>query len=158
MGLARRKVAKPIHLLAMVKNKPRKPHQTASNQSKASGVSIPMPMRVGGAFMALALTLLLMGVVAVLSEGWMAPFEWTLSRLAILVVAIIVGAFATIRVDQKASRSQVVALALALALIVISRFLPESTLVVMGQHWLLLYAITALLCGLVIRRVMFMQN
>lgn len=104
--------------------------------------------------MALALTLFIMAIVAMITEGINTPFEFTWPRVAIVVAALIVGAFATIRTDQKSSRTQVIALVVAVALIIASRFVPHTVLTVMGQYWLLMYGAAALLCALVIRRAM----
>lgn len=128
--------------------------RSPQGKDSAQGVSIPAPIRVGGAFMALALVLVIMAIVAVFTDGWMAPFEWTYGRLGIVLAALIVGAFATIRHDQKSSITQVVALGIAVALIIASRFLPQTVLMVQAQYWLLLYAGAAALCALVIRRAM----
>ncbi|MDD7581671.1 hypothetical protein ACEE23_00425 [Corynebacterium sp. 32222D000AT] len=116
------------------------------------GVTIPLQLRVGGAFIAVALVLVIMTIVAVLTEGWMSPFVWTPARVALVVAALIIGAFATIRKDQRPSITQVVALGGAVLIIIASRFLPSAELAVMGQWWLLIYAGLALVCALVLRR------
>lgn len=131
--------------------------QTQRNPRK-DGISIPLPMRVGGAFMALGITLFIMGVVAMISDGVNVPFEMTWPRLAILVAALIVGAFATIRTDQRSSKTQVAALVVAVALIIASRFLPPTVLTVLGQFWLFMYGAAALLCALIIRRAMIPKS
>ena len=116
------------------------------------GVTIPLQLRVGGAFIAVALVLVIMTIVAVLTEGWMSPFVWTPARVALVVAALIIGAFATIRKDQRPRITQVVALGGAVLIIIASRFLPSAELAVMGQWWLLIYAGLALVCALVLRR------
>lgn len=116
------------------------------------GVTIPLQLRVGGAFIAVALVLVIMTIVAVLTEGWMSPFVWTPARVALVVAALIIGAFATIRKDQRPSITQVVALGGAVLIIIASRFLPSAELAVMGQWWLLIYSGLALVCALVLRR------
>lgn len=116
------------------------------------GASIPLQLRVGGAFMTVALVLVIMTIVAVLSEGWMSPFVWTPAHVALVVAALIIGAFATIRKEQRPSVAQVVALGGAVVIIITSRFLPTVELAVMGQWWLLIYAGVALVCALVLRR------
>ncbi|AGF72492.1 hypothetical protein [Corynebacterium halotolerans] len=127
---------------------------TAKNKQNPSPGSyrIPVALRVGGAFMALAIVLLVFTVVSVFLDGWMVPFVVTPSFLVILLAAVIFGAFATVRKDQAASRSQVIALIVAVALVILSRFLPATALYVMAQYWLPMYAVLAFLCGLVIRR------
>lgn len=113
---------------------------------------VPLALRVGGAFMALAVALVIFAVVAVFVDGWMAPFAVTPRFLSILVAAIILGAFATIRADQASSRTQVVALAIAVAIVIFSRFIPNEPLTVMAQYWLAMYAVFAFMCALIIRR------
>lgn len=116
------------------------------------GVTIPLQLRVGGSFIAVALVLVIMTFVAVLTEGWMSPFVWTPARVALVVAALIIGAFATIRKDQRPSVAQVAALGGAVLIIIASRFLPTAQLAVMGQWWLLIYAGLALVCALALRR------
>lgn len=113
---------------------------------------VPMALRVGGAFMALAVALLVFAVVAVFSDGWMAPFAVTPRFLVILVAALILGAFATIRTDQAASRTQVIALIVAVAAVIFTRFIPNDPIYHMAQYWLAMYAVFAFLCALIIRR------
>lgn len=113
---------------------------------------IPTTLRVGGAFMFLALVLVLLAVISVFRSGWQAPFEWTWGTLAIVCAALIAGAFSTMRRDQRASKGQVIALIAALVLVVASRFAPSTVLVSMDQYWLLLYAVAAGLCALILRR------
>ncbi|MDO5669716.1 MAG: hypothetical protein Q4G50_06905 [Corynebacterium sp.] len=115
---------------------------------------VPAALRVGGAFMALAVALAIFAVVAVFTDGWMAPFAVTPRFLAILLAAVILGAFATIRTDQASSRTQVIALVVAVALIIFARFLPSEPLTTMAQYWLAMYAVFAFLCALIIRRSM----
>lgn len=115
-------------------------------------MQIPLPIRAGGAFMALTLVLIIFLVVSVFSDGWMADFEVTTRTLLILASAIILGAFATVRRDQAASRAQVVALAIGVGLIAVSMVIPATTVYVMQQYWLALYAAAAVLCALILRR------
>lgn len=124
----------------------------SENVSPERTFRVPTALRVGGAFMALAVALLVFTVVSVFTDGWMAPFVVTPGFLIIIVAVIIFGAFATVRRDQAASRSQVIALVVAVALVIFSRFIPNTALYVMGQYWLAMYAVAALLAGLVIRR------
>ncbi|RNE49729.1 hypothetical protein C5L39_01900 [Corynebacterium alimapuense] len=111
-----------------------------------------MALRVGGAFMALAVALLVFTVIAVFTDGWMAPFEVTPRFLILLVAAMVVGAFATVRRDQAASRSQVVALIVAVVLVGATRFIPSTVIFVMAQYWLAMYAVFAVMCALILRR------
>lgn len=129
---------------------------TAKNQQNPPprAYRVPMALRVGGAFMALAVALLIFTVVAVFRDGWMSPFVVTPAFLVILLAAVILGAFATIRTDQAASRTQVIALVVAVALVILSRFLPDTDLYVMGQFWLAMYMVLAVLCALIIRRAL----
>ena len=113
---------------------------------------VPAALRVGGAFIALAIALAIFAVVAVFADGWMAPFAVTPRFLAILVAAIILGAFATIRTDQAASRTQVIALVVAVGIVIFSRFIPNDAITTMAQYWLAMYAVFAFLCALIIRR------
>lgn len=111
-----------------------------------------MPLRVGGAFLALSAVLLLFGFVALFSDGWMSPFEITWRFLLTSVAAALVGAFITTSAQDKGSPAQIVGLVVAIALVVSGRFAPSEPLGVMAPYWLFLYAGAALLCALVIRR------
>ena len=124
----------------------------SSKKQRNGAYRVPLALRVGGAFMALAVALLVFTVIAVFGDGWMAPFAVTPRVLVILVAAMILGAFATIRRDQAASRTQVISLVVAVALIIFARLLPSEPLYVMAQYWLPMYAVFAFLCALVIRR------
>lgn len=115
-------------------------------------MQIPAAVRAGGAFIALALTLAILLVVAVLRDGWMAPFEVTNRVILILLAALVLGAFATQRTDQEFHRGQVVALAAGLGLIVVSMLIPQSTVYVLAQYWIAMYAVLALVCALILRR------
>src|SRR5690625_7799368 len=76
---------------------------SSQRSGKNPGVSIPIQVRVGGAFMALAAVLFLLALVAVFTDGWGTPFAWTPIRVAIIIAALLVGGFATVRTDQKSS-------------------------------------------------------
>ena len=119
---------------------------------------VPLALRVGGAFMALAVALLIFTVVAVFTDGWMAPYEVTPRFLVILVAAMILGAFATVRRDQAASRAQVIGLIVVVVLVGLTRLLPNEGIYVMAQYWLAMYAVAAFLAGLVIRRSMIPKD
>ncbi|MDC7113497.1 hypothetical protein [Corynebacterium pseudodiphtheriticum] len=115
-------------------------------------VTVPLALRAGGAFIALAVALAIFGITAWLSDGWAVPFAITPAFLGICVAAVLFGAFATVNRAQKPSVAQVVALSIAVAFIVVSQFLPKTPLGFMGQHWLFMYAILCVICALVLRR------
>src|SRR5690625_6869693 len=60
---------------------------SSQRSGKNPGVSIPIQVRVGGAFMALAAVLFLLALVAVFTDGWGTPFAWTPIRVAIIIAA-----------------------------------------------------------------------
>ncbi|QPK80204.1 hypothetical protein G7Y31_05935 [Corynebacterium lizhenjunii] len=122
----------------------------SSSQAPLTGV--PVALRVGGAFIALALIFVLFGLMSILSEGWMGLFPVTWRFILIVIAAALVGAFVTTNTAQKGSPAQVVGLAVAVALIIASRFVSLEPLSYMAQYWLFLYAGGALLCALLIRR------
>ncbi|WP_156230926.1 hypothetical protein [Corynebacterium occultum] len=126
----------------------------AKNSSAPEGFRVPLPLRVGGAFMALAMVLFIFLFIEYLSAGFLVPFAVTPRFLAIVVAALILGAFATMSRNQESSRTQVIALAVAMVLVIASRFLPTEALTHITQPWLLGYGILALICALVIRRSM----
>lgn len=127
---------------------------SSSKNSNSAGreVTVPLALRAGGAFLALAVTLAIFGVIAWLSDGWAVPFAVTPAFLGICAAAVLFGAFATVNRAQKPSVAQVVALSVAVALIIASQFLANTALGYMGQYWLFMYAVLALVCALVLRR------
>lgn len=111
----------------------------------------PMALRVGGAFMAVAFVLMLFALISVFTDGWGSDFAWTYSKVAIVVAALIVGAFSTMSKSQAGSRAQVAALAVSIVIIAASRFIPGDILFTQPQIWVVLYAGFAVLCALVLR-------
>ncbi|WIM68856.1 hypothetical protein QP027_05605 [Corynebacterium breve] len=111
---------------------------------------IPLQIRVGGAFMALALVLLIYAFITFLRGE--STFTLTLSSLLVMIAAILLGAFATMRKDQPASRGQVIALIVAVILVIASVIVPAVTLTSTTPVWLVLYAGMAVLCALILRR------
>lgn len=108
--------------------------------------------------MALAFALFIFMVISVFSDGWMAPFAVTPRFLMIAVAALLLGAFATIRKDQAGSRNQVIALIIAVALVLLTRFVPNTTLHLMEQYWLPMYAGVAVIGALILRRSMIPKS
>ena len=53
-------------------------------------VRIPVPIRVGGAFMAVAIVLVFFTVVEVITNGWLVPFAVTPRFLALLLAGPLV--------------------------------------------------------------------
>lgn len=118
----------------------------------ANIASLPVPLRVGGAFMAIAIVLAIFTFVAVVTEGFLAPFAVTPRFLLIVAAGAILGAFGMTVPGRPRSAWSVFALIVALMLVVGGRFIPNEPLHVMEQFWLPAYAIAALLCGLILRR------
>lgn len=102
--------------------------------------------------MAIAIVLVIFTFVAVVTQGFLAPFEVTPRFLLIVAAAALVGAFGMNPPGQPRSVWSVFALAVALLLVVGGRFIPNDALHVMDQFWLPAYAILAVLCGLILRR------
>lgn len=115
-------------------------------------VRIPVPIRVGGAFMAVAIVLVFFTVVEVITNGWLVPFAVTPRFLALLLAGALVGGFATMNKNQPPSVIQVGALITALLCVIAGRFLPQTTLMMWDQYWLPAYALLAFGCSLAIRR------
>ncbi|MBK4146150.1 hypothetical protein [Corynebacterium macginleyi] len=115
-------------------------------------VTPPAALRVGGAFLVVAFVLVLFALISVFTDGWGAPFVWTYSNLTIIIAAVLVGAFSTMNKEHAGSRAQIIALAVAVALIIASRFLPQHDLLIQQQYWLLFYAGMSAICALILRR------
>lgn len=111
---------------------------------------VPVQLRVGGAFMGVALALVLYAVVALL--GGDATFSITPQVLSVLVAVGLVGAFATYNTNQAGSRAQVVALLAAVVLIGAGFIAPDTHLMATTPYWLIGWALAAGLCAIVLRR------
>lgn len=126
----------------------------SNTQDSAPGATIALALRVGGAFMALASVLFLFAVLSVFQDGWGAPFEWTYSKLALCLAALILGGFATVSKNQSASKVQVIALVISVLLVIFSQFLSREALMIQEQYWVVMYAGAAVLCSLILRRTL----
>ncbi|QRJ58905.1 hypothetical protein GWO64_006110 [Corynebacterium macginleyi] len=115
-------------------------------------VTPPAALRVGGAFLVVAFVLVLFALISVFTDGWGAPFVWTYSNLTIIIAAVLVGSFSTMNKEHAGSRAQIIALAVAVALIIASRLLPQHDLLIQQQYWLLFYAGMSAICALILRR------
>lgn len=113
-------------------------------------MTVPVQLRAGGAFMAVALVLLIYAALAYLRGD--ATFGVTPQVLSIVAAAVIFGANATFVRGQERSRPQVVALALAVVLLVVGFLAPSAELFVTQPFWLILWAVTAAVCALILRR------
>ncbi|ANE04046.1 hypothetical protein [Corynebacterium crudilactis] len=123
-----------------------------SLEGRATWRSVPAGIRIGGAFVALGLVLLVFAAIALFSTGMLNNFVITPGFLLILVAAIILGAFATTSKYEPSSKTQIISLSIAVIMVIGSRLLPTVELYVVEQFWLSAWGVGALLCGLVIRR------
>ena len=111
---------------------------------------VPVQLRVGGAFLGIALVLVLYAVLALLRGD--AAFPVTPQVLSIIVAVAIVGAFATYNTKQEGSRTQVGALIVAVVLIGLGFIAPDTELMATTPFWLIGWALAAGLCAVVLRR------
>ena len=111
---------------------------------------VPVQLRVGGAFMGIALVLVLYAVLALLRGD--AAFPVIPQVLSIIVAVAIVGAFATYNTKQEGSRTQVGALIVAVVLIGLGFIAPDTELMATTPFWLIGWALAAGLCAVVLRR------
>lgn len=111
---------------------------------------VPVQLRVGGAFMGIALVLVLYAVLALLRGD--AAFPVTPQVLSIIVAVAIVGAFATYNTKQEGSRTQVGALIVAVVLIGLGFIAPDTELMATTPFCLIGWALAAGLCAVVLRR------
>ncbi|MFP7365754.1 hypothetical protein SFC07_08295 [Corynebacterium callunae] len=124
----------------------------SSLDDRASWRRIPPGIRVGGAFMALGLVLLVFAAIELFTSGILQPFVITPGFLLILCAALILGAFATTSKYEPSSKTQIISLSIAVAMVIASRLLPTTELYVVEQFWLSAWGVAALICGLIIRR------
>ena len=111
---------------------------------------VPVQLRVGGAFMGIALVLVLYAVLALLRGD--AAFPVTPQVLSIIVAVAIVGAFATYNTKQEGSRTQVGSLLAAVVLIGLGFIAPDTELMATTPFWRIGWALAAGLCAVVLRR------
>ena len=111
---------------------------------------VPVQLRVGGAFMGIALVLVLYAVLALLRGDAALPV--TPQVLSIIVAVAIVGAFATYNTKQEGSRTQVGSLLAAVVLIGLGFIAPDTELMATTPFWLIGWALAAGLCAVVLRR------
>ena len=123
-----------------------------SLEGRASWRKVPAAIRIGGAFVALGLVLLVFAAIELFTAGMLSRFVITPGFLLILVASIILGAFATTSKYEPSSKTQIISLSIAVALVIVSRLLPTVQVYVVEQFWLTAWGVAALLCGLVIRR------
>ncbi|ALC05877.1 hypothetical protein CDES_07320 [Corynebacterium deserti GIMN1.010] len=123
-----------------------------SLEGRASWRRVPAGIRIGGAFMALGLVLLVFAAIELFTSGLLRTFSITPGFLMILIAAIILGAFATTSKYEPSSKTQIISLSVAVLMVIGSRLLPNVELYVVEQFWLSAWGVAALLCGLVIRR------
>lgn len=111
---------------------------------------VPIQMRAGGAFIALAVVLVILAVIAFFTGN--ALFTFTPATVLICIAALLFGAFVVISPDGKGTRTRFAAQLLATLLIIVSLFIPDTALFVTQTYWLVLWAGAAVLCALVLRR------
>lgn len=111
---------------------------------------VPVQLRVGGAFMGIALVLMLYALLALLRGD--ATFSITPQVLTVLVAVGLVGAFATYNTNQAGSRTQVYVLLAAVVLIGAGFIAPDTQLTATTPFWLIGWALAAGLCAIVLRR------
>ncbi|MEX3503996.1 hypothetical protein [Corynebacterium sp. LK2510] len=111
---------------------------------------VPVQLRVGGAFLALALVLVIYAAVSFFRGE--SVFEITPQVVTIFAAAAIFGANATFVRGQARSVAQVAVLAVAVALVVIGILLPSTAIALTQTYWLILWAVVATICALILRR------
>ncbi|APT84766.1 hypothetical protein [Corynebacterium aquilae] len=119
---------------------------------KPQAVRVHPAIRLGGAFMAVAVVLAVMVFIGMSTRGIFSTAEINPRLLCIVLAAALIGAFAPAAAGRRDSTSRIVALFLAVVLAIGSRFVPNPTFYVVEQGWLVAYAILFLLASLILRR------
>ena len=112
---------------------------------------VPIQLRAGGAFIALAVVLFLFAFLTLMRGEQ--TFDVTLRFALTCVASVIVGAFATTSTAVGGSKAQIIALVAAVALIALGMLVPQAALTVVPTVWLAMWGVGALLCALILRRV-----
>lgn len=111
---------------------------------------VPLQLRAGGAFMALAVVLFIFAFLAFTRGEEM--HDITVRFVLTCAAALIFGAFATTNTSTGGSRAQLIALGVAVALIAAGMLVPNQVLTVAPTTWLALWGGGALVCALILRR------
>lgn len=101
---------------------------------------VSLGLRVGAAFLAMAVTLAIFTFIHVLKDGWAEGFHVTARCILILIAAALVGAFAPVNKASRSSVLQLTGLVVALSLIFLGRFTPESPIMIWPAYLLPCYA------------------
>ncbi|MBV7302614.1 hypothetical protein [Corynebacterium sp. TAE3-ERU2] len=126
--------------------------RTPRAQAEAPVVVVPPFLRVGGAFLALAIVLALFTLISLITGGLTGFFPVTWGFLLIIVSAMLLGAFGTTHRNEERTTRHIVVLVVAVGLVVFSRFITTEPIYILESWWLPVYATMALICALVIRR------
>ncbi|AKV58367.1 hypothetical protein [Corynebacterium riegelii] len=111
---------------------------------------VPIQLRAGGAFMALAVVLFIFAFLAFMRGDQ--TYALTLRFVLTCVASLIFGAFATTNTATGGSRKQLVALGVAVALIAVGMVVPNQALTIVPTTSLALWGGGALVCALILRR------
>lgn len=111
---------------------------------------VPLQLRAGGAFMALAVVLFIFAFLAFMRGE--VVHDITVRFALTCTAALIFGAFATTNTATGGSRTQLMALSVAVALIAVGMLMPNLVLTVAPTTWLALWGGGALVCALILRR------
>ena len=111
---------------------------------------VPVQLRVGGAFLGIALVLLIYATLGYFGAD--TTFVITPQVLTVLAAVALVGAYATTNTTSSGSRAQVYALLVAVVLIGLGIILPNTPLMITTPVWLAAWAVAAGLCAIILRR------
>lgn len=141
--------------MARKKRVPQNPAPQPQLAAEERVVTIHPGVRVGGAFLALAVVLGLFTFISLVNQGISGVFPVTWRFLMIIVASMLLGAFGTVHRDEERTTRHVVILVISVGLVVFSRFIAPDPIYVIASWWLPVYAVMALLCALVIRRTAY---
>ena len=109
-------------------------------------------IRLGGAFMLLAVAIVVFTAFGVFRNGVNTPVPITTRVLLTAIAAMLIGAAGVTVPGQKSGLPRVAALGAAVVLLIASRFISPTVLTYMEQYWLVGYAVIAGICAAVLRR------
>lgn len=108
-------------------------------------------LRIGGAFLAMAVVLAIFTFIHILKFGWVESFHVTARFILIMIAAALVGAFATVNKASRGSVLQITGLIVALLLIFLGRVIPDSPIMIWPAYLLPCYAAVCFIASLLAR-------
>ena len=124
---------------------------STTHQPGPSPVTVPLAIRIGGAFLVLAFVMFISFAVHAFREGFFSSFDVTPTFLLNCAAGLIVGAFFTVGAAQRGQMQRLIALGAAVIMIIAGRFIPGTVVMTMESFWLPAYGVACVIAGVLLR-------